>query len=471
VAAIRARRTVAVNAGKVSRAASRAFRRGGGTALPGVVAERVDPTIARDLSRQLTCGSIAVSGTNGKTTTSRFLARILREAGYLPVRNQAGSNLMRGVAASLVEHANLLGNLPRGQTIGLFEVDEAALPGVVSAVGPSRLLLLNLFRDQLDRFGEVMTLARLWTGALADLNDETVVVANADDPLVAHTVQASSRRAVYFGLDLPVGWGSPLEHAGDVKACPRCTGPIEYAAVALGHLGRYRCRDCGFERPEPTVSGRHVRLEAMRGSAFTVTHPRGQAAVRLRLPGMYNVYNAVAAAATAFTLEIPLPAITRGLCDTTPAFGRMEQMQADGRSVVLALAKNPAGFNEIVRTIVADPEPLHLLVMLNDNTADGHDVSWIWDADVEPLQDHVASIVFSGTRAGDIALRFKYAEVTGPSTSPAWDLEPDTSAALHQALNLTPVGGTLFIIPTYTALLDIRDLLTRLGHARPYWEE
>jgi len=462
---------MAVNAAKVTAAASRALRRGGGTALPGVIAERVHPRIARDLSLQLACGSIAVSGTNGKTTTSRFLAEILREAGYLPVRNQAGSNLMRGVSTSLVERANLFGNLPRGKTIGLFEVDEAALPGVVGAIGPRRVLLLDLFRDQLDRYGEVVTLARLWSGALSGLPEDGTIVANADDPLVALTALESGREVMFFGLDLAPGSAPALEHAGDVKACPHCSGPIEYSSVALGHLGHYVCTQCDFARPNPDIVGTDIRLDGTVGSTFSLSDPSGQSAVRLRLPGMYNVYNAVAAAALASTLGIPMGTAAAALGRTTPAFGRMEQMQADGRTVVLALAKNPAGLNEVMRTVLADPAPLHLMVMLSDNTADGRDVSWIWDADIEALAGRVATVVFSGTRAGDMALRFKYGEVIGDAGEPSWEVEDSTATAFQRALARTPRDGRLFIIPTYTALLDVRELLTRLGYARPYWEE
>jgi UDP-N-acetylmuramyl tripeptide synthase len=471
LSAAQARRAVAVNAGKITRAASRALRRGGGTALPGVIAERVHPSIARDLSLQLACGSIAVSGTNGKTTTSRFLASILREAGFVPVRNQSGSNLMRGVATSLVERANFFGNLPAGRTIGLFEVDEAALSRVVDTIAPSRLLLLDLFRDQLDRYGEVTTLARLWSGALARLPAHATVVANADDPLVALTVLESGRSAVFFGFDVSASPPRSLEHAGDIKACPRCSGRIAYSAVSLGHLGEYQCSSCGLSRPTLSVQASNIRPESMSGSRFTVNAPDGSAEVALALPGLYNVYNALAAAALAWSLEIPVESSALALGRTSPAFGRMEQMAADGRTVVLALAKNPAGLNEIVRTILGETEPLHLLVMLNDNTADGHDVSWIWDADIEQLRGRVASVVFAGTRAGDIALRFKYGEVAATSNSPTWHVIDDTASAFREALDLTPPGERLFIIPTYTALLDVRDLLTRLGYARPYWED
>jgi UDP-N-acetylmuramyl tripeptide synthase len=465
------RRAIAVNAGKFAALASRALRRGGGTAFPGVVATRVDPSIARDLSLQLDCGSIAVSGTNGKTTTSRLLAGILTDAGFLTVRNDEGSNLMRGVASSLVRRANVLGNLPGGtRSLGLFEVDEAALPGVLQALVPGNLLLLNLFRDQLDRYGEVATIARIWSSALRQLPTDTRLTVNADDPLLVNAAGEARGEVLYFGIDSGGSEQRVTEHASDVKSCPRCGGPIEYSSVFLGHLGHYACTRCDLQRPEPRVVARDVDLRGVDGSAF-VLHAEGQQAqVSLPLPGMYNVYNATAAAAVAVALGISPSAIAASLARATPAFGRMEQIAVAGRQVFTALAKNPAGLNEVMRTITQERQPLHALVMLNDNVADGHDVSWIWDADVEMLAGQLDSVVFSGTRGPDMALRFKYAQAINQEAGPAWEIVDDTESAFRRALEQTPMNGRLFVLPTYTAMLDVRGVLTRLGHVKAYWE-
>jgi UDP-N-acetylmuramyl tripeptide synthase len=437
------------------------------------VASRLYGGITRDLATQLEWGSFLVSGTNGKTTTARMLAALLHDAGFSPLRNRSGSNLMRGVASSLVEDAGLLGNVrtrPRG--IGLFEVDEAALPGLVAALRPRGLLLLDLFRDQLDRYGEVATVARIWSEALASLPSVTGVIVNADDPLLA---QASRDKRVdlrYFGIEDAGRTAGAPEHAGDVKACPRCGGPIGYSRVFLGHLGHYSCPVCGLSRPPIDVCARGVNLHALSGSTFSLVSPDGEAPVSLPLPGMYNVYNALGAAATASWFGVPLHVIARGLSRVTAAFGRMEKVEIDGRMVVLALAKNPAGLNEIIRTAVEPSDgsdrERHLMVMLNDNTADGHDVSWIWDADVELLRGHVSSVVFSGTRAPDMALRFKYAGVIGNDVQS--EVIDHTEEAFRRALDLTPQRQQLLIVPTYTALLDIRNTLTRLGYVHPFWE-
>lgn len=462
------RRTAAVIAGKLTGAASRVLRRGGGTALPGLVATRLDPDLVRDLAGQLSAGSVVVSGTNGKTTTSRMVATILSGAGFDLLRNQSGSNLVRGLATSLVREATLTGNLaPHDRRLGLFEVDEATLPEVLTTITPRAVLLLDLFRDQLDRYGEVATVARIWAAAIRNLTDHTAVVANADDPLVAEVVTASGHAAVFFGMESAARVGVP-EHASDVKACPRCGGRIEYSALYLGHLGHYGCARCDFRRPLPLVSAADVRLNGVSGSSFDLQVGPTSTEVSLHLPGLYNVYNAVGAAALAHALGQDVSIIAAGLGRVTPAFGRMERLQIEGKEVYLALSKNPAGLNEVLRTLVESDNRLYLLMMLNDNIADGQDVSWIWDADVEMLQGRVASVVFAGTRAEDMALRFKYAGVTEGS---APQIVQDTAAAFSAALNATPEGGRLFVVPTYTALLDIRNTLTRLGHVPAYWEE
>lgn len=465
------RTMLAVLAGRFVGMAARSLGKGGGTSLPGLVATRLQPELVTELASQLPAGTIVVSGTNGKTTTSRMLASILTEAGFSVLRNSSGSNLTRGVASALLARINLRGRIEsEAASLGLFEVDEAALPEVVEMVQPSKLLLNNLFRDQLDRYGEVATVARLWSKAITRLPTSAIVIANADDPLVAEVALESSERPLYFGVSSVPDKGATGEHASDVKTCPRCGGPIVYTLVTLGHLGHYRCSSCEFTRPEPVVCAENVRLRGINGSDFTLAAGEARAAVRLPLPGLYNVYNALAAAAAASTMGTDVTEIAATLGHVTAAFGRMERLDVNGRIVYLALAKNPAGLNEVMRTILQSSERANMLVLLNDNTADGHDVSWIWDADVEMLTGHVARVTFSGTRAPDMALRFKYAEVTDGTAADS-GIEPNTEAGLIRALDGLNEGEVLFVVPTYTAMLDVRGVLTRLGHVKPYWEE
>lgn len=467
-----ARRSAAVTIARVTGVASRLLGGGGGTALPGLIATTIDRDIIRDLATQLPCGSVIVAGTNGKTTTSRVLSGILERAGHQPIRNHSGSNLERGLASTLVQQADLRGRLSairRG--VGVFEVDEAALPAVMDAIVPRTLLLLDLFRDQLDRYGEVATVAAAWSAALARLPRATVVVANADDPLVTAVAESFPGTVLHFGIESAQRTVTKLEHSSDVKACPRCGGHIVYDQVFLGHLGHYHCDSCRFARPHPDVAAGDVELLGVAGSNFTLNLPTDDLPVTFPLPGMYNIYNAVAAAAAAGSLDVDPGHILAGLEAATAAFGRMERIDIAGRPAFLALAKNPAGLNEVLRTLVQSETRGHLLMMLNDNVADGRDVSWIWDADIEMLAGSVASVVFSGTRADDMALRFKYAGVLGGQEGPAWDVCRDTRAAVDRSSGLGNPEQTLFIVPTYTAMLDVRQVLAGMGSVRPYWEE
>jgi UDP-N-acetylmuramyl tripeptide synthase len=467
-----ARRAAAVTAARVSGVASRLLGRGGGTALPGLVATALDRDIVRELAGQLSAGSLVVSGTNGKTTTCLLLAGIARQAGYRPLRNHSGSNLVRGLASTLVQQADLMGRLSAAErTIGVFEVDEAALPELVRSIRPSRLVLLNLFRDQLDRYGEVATVAEKWRTALDSVGQDMVVIANADDPLVTSVVFDYQGERHYFGVSSGARASTRADHASDVKACPRCGGSILYEQVFLGHLGHYRCTECGFERPRPEVTAEGVQLSGLSGSSFVLGLPVGSVEVSFPLPGMYNVYNALGAAAAAASRDIGAETIRDGLEAATAAFGRMERVEIAGRTVELALAKNPAGLNEVLRTVVETGSGAHLLVMLNDNTADGRDVSWIWDADVEVLSGSVCTVVFSGRRAEDMALRFKYSGVVATSDGAEWAVERDVAAALDRAVEMTPPSGTLFVIPTYTAMLAVRGVLTHRDYVQPYWED
>jgi UDP-N-acetylmuramyl tripeptide synthase len=463
------RRAAAVNAARLSGVATRALGRGGGTALPGLVATTLDPGVIADLAAQLVNGVTVVTGTNGKTTTCRILADLLRAAGYRPLRNQSGSNLSRGLASTLIRETGLLGNLaPDDKRIGLFEVDEAALPQVLREVKPARLTLLNLFRDQLDRYGEVATVSSLWKQAIRDLPEVTRLVANADDPLVVDVAMEHGGETVYFGLGSGAKDEEP-DYARDVKTCPKCGGEIAYSAIILGHLGHYHCSRCDFRRPEPRVAAISVERHGLDGSNFDLVLEGEIVPVRVPLPGTYNVYNAVAAAATAWSMGVSGATIRDGLARTTPAFGRMERVMVDGREVYLALAKNPAGLNQVVRTLKGLSPSLHVLVLLNDLTADGRDVSWIWDADVEILQGHLESAVFGGTRGFDMALRFKYAGFERAGSE--WPVVSSLEDALRVAIAGVPDGHPLFVIPTYTAMLQFRELLTREGHTQPYWDQ
>lgn len=495
------RLTMAIAAGKAAGLASRVLGRGGGTTLPGVVARRLDPDTLRQLAVRLPEGVIVVGGTNGKTTTTRMLAAIIQAAGYTLLHNRAGANLLSGLTATALAGATLTGRLRAG--IGLFETDEAALPDALDETRPRLVLLHNLFRDQLDRYGEVDTIASSWRAALEHLPPETVVLLNADDPAVAALGDGLRAQVCYYGLQDTRHAAGAAAHIADAQFCRRCGAPYSYSALFYAHVGHYACPRCGHTRPVPQFRLERIDLDGTTGSRLIVAFPAGAQGraqdwqrdsapsgyveIRLPIPGLYNAFNALAAVSAALLLGITPDRARDTLEHFSAAFGRIERIDAAGKPLLLALIKNPIGASETVRMLTesqmggiatrpqVSPSPLphptppglHLLIAINDNFADGTDVSWLWDADFEYLRGRVARAAVSGTRAADMAVRLKYAGVDSESTT----VEPDLTRALDDALEQLPAGATLYVLPTYTAMLDLRAELVRRGWARPFWED
>jgi UDP-N-acetylmuramyl tripeptide synthase len=434
---------------------SRVAGRGGGTTIPGKLLWKLDPGAIDQLARRLPQGSALVSATNGKTTTTAMAAAILRSRVRL-VHNRSGANLVSGVASSLLRS--------RDAELGLFEVDEGALPEVARRLVPRALLLANLFRDQLDRYGELEIVAGRWRGAVAALPDATLVV-NGDDPQVGDLAHGRDDSCV-FGIDDPAHARPALQHAADSKYCLRCGTPYDYAAAYVGHLGDYRCPSCGHRRPTLDVAARDIDLHGLDGTAFTLSAPTGTTRIELALPGLYNVYNAVGAAALALQLGATLEEVARGLGSFSAAFGRFERIALGDRRVLMLLIKNPAGANEAIRTLVDGSATRVAVIALNDDIADGRDVSWIWDVDFEPLLDGLDTLVASGSRAEELALRAAY----GGMPRKHVEVVSSLPEALDRGLALTPPGGELTLLPTYTAMLALRRLVASRGFVSNYWE-
>jgi UDP-N-acetylmuramyl tripeptide synthase len=437
---------------------SRLVRTGGGTTVPGKLLWKLDPAAVDELARRLPHGSALVSATNGKTTTSAMVAQILRGRLRL-AHNSSGANLVSGVASTLLA--------ARDAQLGLFEVDEAALPEVSRRLRPRAVCLGNLFRDQLDRYGELELVAERWRSAVGELPAEAALIVNGDDPQVGalgEGRQPTSRTV--FGLDDPRHAHPALQHAADSKWCIRCGTPYEYAAAYMGHLGDYRCPSCGHARPKLDVIARKIELGGLERVSFELVTPQGARTVALRLPGLYNIYNALAAASLALALGSSLDDVQTGLEGFSAAFGRFERIDLGDRSLLMLLIKNPAGANEAVRTLLAGEAPKVALIALNDATADGRDVSWIWDVDFEPLLAGLEKLVATGDRAAELALRFKY----GGLPDDAIEVVPELGPALDRGLELMPEGGELIALPTYTAMLELRDIVARRGFVRQYWE-
>jgi lipid II isoglutaminyl synthase (glutamine-hydrolysing) len=445
-----------VGAARGLAALSRRLGAGGGTTIPGKLLAQLDPGAIDRLAARLGAGTAILSATNGKTTTAAMTAEILRPRHRL-AHNAAGANLVSGIASALLAASDA--------ELGLFEVDEAALPELLTRLQARALCLGNLFRDQLDRYGELELVAERWRDAVAKLPEQAQLVYNADDPQLAAVSEVHGRR-VAFGLDDPHVARPALQHAADSKYCVRCGTPYVYAAAYVGHLGDYRCPRGDHARPQLAIAARDVALPGLERASFLLTTPEGSRRIELSLPGLYNVYNAVAAAALARSLGADLDEIAAGLGSFSAAFGRFERVAVGDKRILLLLIKNPAGANEAIRTLVDGGAPRVLVAALNDEIADGRDVSWIWDVDFEPLLPGLERLVAGGGRAAELALRFRY----GGLDEAAIEVELDLGRALDRGLELTPDGGQLVVLPTYTAMLGLQRLLAARGWARPYWE-
>jgi UDP-N-acetylmuramyl tripeptide synthase len=443
---------IARAAGRLSRLAGA----GGGTTMPGKLLWKLDPSAVDRLAARLPLGSVVLSATNGKTTTAAMVARILGARVRL-AHNSSGANLVSGVASTLLD--------AQGAQLGLFEVDEAALSEVMARVRPRAVCLGNLFRDQLDRYGELEHVAERWRQAVHSLPADAALSVNGDDPQLGDMAHQREGTTV-FGVDDPSVARPFLQHAADSKYCVHCGTPYAYATAYVGHLGDYRCPSCGHGRPSLDVAAREIELRGLESVTFRLVTPEGDQPVTLRVPGLYNVYNALAASALARSVGASPAEIVSGLESFSAAFGRFERIAVGDRRLLMLLIKNPAGANEAVRTIVEGGAPSLAVIALNDAIADGRDVSWIWDVDFEPLIAGLDRVIVTGERAAELALRFKY----GGLDASAIDVVPPLEQALDRGLELTPSGAELVVLPTYTAMLALRKIVSGRGFVRPYWE-
>jgi len=459
-----ARTLASVWAAKGTAFASRTLKRGGGTAASGLVGAWLQPRLIAELASQLGHGCVIVTGTNGKTTTSLLIAGSARAAGLQPLANASGSNLVRGIASTLALATGRDGRIQDAEDqIGVFEVDEATVPLLLHDLNPRALVFTNLFRDQLDRYGEVAAVAALWRDMLKTAPDGLRLVLNADDPAVASLGEGWGH-VTYFGVeDRKLDRGAP-DHASDALTCV-CNARLEYAVAFFGHLGHWRCPSCDRTRPKPDVAARFVNLKDGRSARLQLSTADHKGMVDLGVGGLYNVYNALAAAAAAQALGLPSAASVEAIEGVHAAFGRQEAFEVDGRRVELFLGKNPAGLNQVLSTLLLDESRKTALFVLNDGIADGRDISWVWDADFEMAAGRLDRVIASGARAAEMALRLKYAE---------WDektleVDPNIPRALDRAIALTAPGDCLTIVPTYTAMLTVRELLAKRSGKEPFW--
>jgi lipid II isoglutaminyl synthase (glutamine-hydrolysing) len=462
----RLRFALALAVAKGSGAAGRLLNIGGGTSFPGTVARRIDPLVLRKVAAASTAPKAVITGSNGKTTTCRMLAALAQAAGASVAQNRSGSNLLGGVTTVAVQEASLLGKM--NARLLLLEVDEATMRRVAPEVAPGMILVTNIFRDQLDRFGELYSMARMLAASVEALPAHGTVVLNGDDPLVAGLAPDSPARRLYFGIRADgVGDEAP-EHAADTIRCVRCQHALAYRRVYLSHLGDYKCTACGSRRPDLDVAVTQVQAAADGGSDVTVETPAGPVQLHVPLPGLHNVYNAAAALAGAFAVGLLEPGTAAAaIASLRPAFGRLEEIKADGRLAVLSFVKNPTSYNATLRLILQRPGRKHLLAAHSNTAVDGEDFAWLWDVDLEQLVPDAASLVISGTKAAEVALRMKYA---GASRA-GMRVIPGRQAALDAALAGIPPDEPLYILAGYTPMREFRRIMQRRGWVPPFWEE
>lgn len=422
--------------GKFIISISRLFNLGNGSTWPGHIALSINPHFIKDML--MTKGkrpkTILVAGTNGKTTTAKLIKSILKEDSSEILENTSGANLLNGIASALISNANINGEI--GKDFAIFEIDENTLPLILKEINnPDFVIILNLFRDQLDRYGEVNIIAKKWSEALRKLDKKTTLILNADDPQVASLrLHLKGVNTKFFGLNDKSLATSEKQHAADSNYCPECGSKLDYSAIYYSHLGDWTCLKCNNTRPKLDISTSPV----------------------FPLLGIYNRYNTIAAILLAQEVGINKNKIISALKDFQPAFGRQEALSINGKKVQIFLSKNPTSLNESLKTI-SDLKAKNLLLVLNDRIPDGRDVSWIWDVDFEEIAELCKMKIYvSGDRVFDMALRLKYAGLFLIETQ----IYADLKTAINTALKVTPENETLYILPTYSAMLEVRKILT-----------
>jgi lipid II isoglutaminyl synthase (glutamine-hydrolysing) len=459
---ISARALLALAAGKSAARATRLIGRGGGTAITGMVARSVDPHILDQLVRIPGVPVVAITGSNGKTTTARFTAALLRGEGVAVGHNSAGANLVQGVTSLAVSHANMRGRIP--DDVLVVEVDEGALPKVAPETLPRALLVTDLFRDQLDRFGEIYAVADAIESVAAALPPESALIVNADDPMVATLAEKRAGRRVTFGLSIKRSTDQ-ISRAADTIRCPRCKADLKYRYVYLSHMGDYSCPACGFARPKLDVAVTSLEVPGLDKTRLDVQTPSGKISLEIPQAGVHIAYDAAAAIAIMVGLGLPLEHAAESLASVGPAFGRLEKIMADERTVILAFAKNPTSYNTTLRALATEGEPKQLLIAASNTLVDGEDFGWLWDVDFESMAPKVERVVVAGTRADELANRLHYAGVPKGKLT----VVEDRPAALREALSPLRPGARLIVLSGYTPLIELRNEMRRLGWTGRYW--
>jgi len=463
----KARLALAISAGKIAGASGRFFHIGGGTSLPGMIARRIDPNVLKSVVGASKAKKIVITGSNGKTTTARMMAAIADAGGRRVSQNRTGSNLLQGVTSVAVNFADMFGRLDRD--VLLFEIDEATIPLAVPEIQPDVVVITNIFRDQLDRYGELYAVARALNKMLESLPETSSIILNGNDPQVASFGSNAKAKRIFFGLET-TEVGTPVpEQSADIIRCIHCDSDFIYEVAYMSHLGIYRCPECGYTLPTLDVAVTSVSLapDGEGPSHVKLRTPQGEIKLEIPLPGLHNVYNVAAAIAAATAAGFPLDKAQSALSNIRTAFGRLEKIQAGDKTIYLSFVKNPTSFNLILRLIAQHAGKKHLLLAASHTVVDGEDFAWLWDVDIEEIADDVVDAVCSGNKPEELAMRLKYAEIPTDKIT----LIPDREAALDAALKNVESGGTLYIMSSYTPTQELRRIMQKRGWVKHFWEE
>ncbi|SFG50743.1 UDP-N-acetylmuramyl tripeptide synthase [Desulfotomaculum arcticum] len=451
---------------KIAMFMSKITGKGRGSSLPGMLALRVYPDILQHYKSQTGRGAIMITGTNGKTTTSNMLAGALEHAGHKIVNNREGANLLTGVVTSFIKFSSVTGRVNCDYAV--LEVDEAAFPVVTKWIQPRIVIITNFFRDQLDRYGELDTTISKVVEALKKLSAGTQLVLNSDDPLVARIAAETGYKTTYYGIRPTAEISGRVSYSREAKFCPFCGEALVYAIYIYSQLGDYKCLKCGFARPVPDIEA--TAVQHYQAGTVGAAVRSGSSKWRLELPvqGLYNLYNGLAAFTASTMLGLKPDIIIASLNQYSPATGRMETFKYKDKKAVLALVKNPTGFNQALAGLLEGDEEQDLLIAINDNDADGRDISWLWDVDFEILmeqQERFRRFICTGQRAEDMAVRLKYAGASVARIS----IEKDYNQAIQTALSgECPV---ISMLATYTAVWPVEKILSGMSERVKFSED
>jgi UDP-N-acetylmuramyl tripeptide synthase len=436
--------------GKLVIKISQFFNLGSGSTWPGHLALKLnDKFIENVVDKNKHLKIIIIAGTNGKTTSTALLKFLLEKSGYKVFTNNEGANLLNGVASSMIRSSNIFSQLK--YDFAIFESDEFNLSLLLKKISPDKILILNLFRDQLDRYGEVNTIALKWLESLKTLPEKTEIFINGDDPQLYFIGSKLSQKIRYFGVETKLMKLKNIPHDVDSIFCPVCLSLLHYYELSFAHLGDFYCSNCQFKR------GKVIDF-----SQEKISYP---------MKGLYNVYNTnailllieslinsdfVIPAKAGIQTKITLNDINKWLKEFVPAFGRQEEIIYKNRKVFILLSKNPAGFNQSIQTVkkILKNKKANFLIVLNNQIPDGLDVSWIWDVDFKPILDVAGNVYVSGDRVYDMNLRLRYEN----DEKNILTFE-NLSEAIELIVKKTKEGERLYILPTYSAMLEVRKIL------------